>query len=456
MQTDKTSDIIDAAVREAQAASWDVLPVAEGMPAESSADCFDDDAVITPITVTAHGRRYDYAPWGVTNTLPYDIIRMVGRDEVMSQNKLFNVLTCYGAGIRYVDKATGEPVDGGDAADFADGNDLASFFLEQATDMKYFYFSVSVIILNRERTRIVQLRHKDASQCRLTMAQGGRVRYVLFGDFRHTNTPENIEVIPLLDMTDPLGDLRIRLGLRPGRDGERRVRDGHWKFAVVTRFPVPGTQYYPVPYWTAIFRGEWYDIKRLIGAGKRAKLRNTTSIRYHVEVHRDYWINLCNEEGLTDPVKMRERIKREKQNIRDFVTGIDNSGKVWISGFYNIDGHDIPMVRITKIDTAKEGGDWSEDIQEASNITCYGDNIHPNLVGATPGKSQSNNSGSDKRELFTLKQYLETAFHDIMLKPHRLVIGFNGWNVRPEVPIITLTTLDQHKDAEVVSVGGGE
>lgn len=422
-----------------------------GLPADDSADIFGDESRITPITITAGRRTVSYVPFGATNDLPYEIIRMVGRDEVMSQNKLFNVLTCYGAGIRYVDRTTGQPVTDGEVGDFIDGNDLASFFLEQATDMKYFYFAVSVIILNRERSRIVQLRHKDASHCRLTVARGGRIENVVFGDFRTTNTPRGVEVIPLLDITDPLGDLMVRLGRKPGRDGLERVRDNYYKYAILTRFPVPGTYYYPIPYYTAIFRGDWYDIKRLIGAGKKAKLRNTTSIRYHVEVHRDYWINLCTEEGITDPLKVRERIKKEKANIRDFVTGIENSGKVWISGFYNIDGHDIPMVRINKIDTAKEGGDWSEDIEEASNITCYGDNIHPNLVGATPGKSQSNNSGSDKRELFTLKQYLETAFHDIMLKPHRTVIRFNGWDVRPEVPIITLTTLDQHKDAKVIT-----
>ena len=84
------------------------------------------------------------------------------------------------------------------------------------------------------------------------------------------------------------------------------------------------------------------------------------------------------------------------------------------------------MVRINVVETGKEGGDWSEDIQEASNITCYGDNIHPNLVGATPGKGQSNNSGSDKRELFTLKQALEIPFHDLMNIPHNIVIEYNA------------------------------
>ena len=86
-------------------------------------------------------------------------------------------------------------------------------------------------------------------------------------------------------------------------------------------------------------------------------------------------------------------------------------------------------------------------------MTCYGDNIHPNLVGATPGKSQSNNSGSDKRELFTLKQSLEIAFHDLMAIPHNVCIHFNDWQdkVYPDVTIILLTTLDENKDAKKVT-----
>ena len=111
-------------------------------------------------------------------------------------------------------------------------------------------------------------------------------------------------------------------------------------------------------------------------------------------------------------------------------------------------------VKINLIDSSKEGGDWTDDIQESSNVICYADNIHPNLVGATPGKSQSNNSGSDKRELFTLKQSLEKAPHDILSAVHNVVISFNGWDdvVYPDIPLIMLTTLDKKNDAKKVSM----
>ena len=78
--------------------------------------------------------------------------------------------------------------------------------------------------------------------------------------------------------------------------------------------------------------------------------------------------------------------------------------------------------------------------------------MHPNLVGATPGKSQMNNSGSDKRELYLLKQSIETAFHDILLYPYKLLCRFNGWaGVDVDVPFIQLTTLDQNKEKQEVT-----
>ena len=61
-----------------------------------------------------------------------------------------------------------------------------------------------------------------------------------------------------------------------------------------------------------------------------------------------------------------------------------------------------------------------------------------------------NNSGSDKRELFTMKQSLETLPHDMLMTVHNVIIFFNGWEekVEPVVPMILLTTLDKNTDAK--------
>lgn len=424
----------------------------------SSADIFDEDALPAVRNVPGYATRYRYVPFGFDDQLPFEMIRLIGSDEIMSQNKYFNVLTCYGNGLRYTDVETGKPTTDPTIARWLMSNSINEFFMEQATDMKYFFFAVAVVILSRDGSKIVQVRHKEACYCRLEKANArGEIKHIFYANWRAQRSlaAKDVEILPLLDEKDPLGHLEVLMGRAPGRDGVSKVRTQQRKFAVLMRYPTPGLQYYPVPYYTSIFRGDWFDIKKLIGVGKKAKLKNHASVKYQVEVHKDYWYNICDEENITDPLKIAERIKQEKENIKNFVAGIENSGKVWITGYYvDPNGKENRMVRVNLIDSGKEGGDWSEDIQEAANMTCYGDNIHPNLVGATPGKSQSNNSGSDKRELFTLKQSLEKSWHDIMMKVHQVIIFYNGWQdkVCPDVPLIMLTTLDQHTDAKEVSL----
>lgn len=348
-------------------------------------------------------KSFQFIPFGPDNRTPYHLAKAIAIDEIMSQNMFFNVLTAYGSGLRYTDVATGEPVRG-EIGRWCMCNSLKEFFIEQATDMKYYFFAVAVIILDRRGERIVQIRHKDAQYCRFEKADGrGRINHVFYANWRKRTVlnRKDVEVLRLLDEKNPLGHLEVLMGRAPGVDGLTMMRTDRRKFAVVMRFPTPGMQYYPTPYYTAIFRGDWYDLKRLIGKGKKAKIRNHAGVKYLVEIDKDYWENIIIEENIVDPEEQRKRIDKEKDNIRKFVTGIENSGKMWISGCYTSpDGHEQHMIRITVVDSGKEGGDWSDDISEAANMMCYGTNIHPNLVGANPGKSQSNNSGSDKREPF--------------------------------------------------------
>ena len=336
--------------------------------------------------------------------------------------------------------------------------------MEQATDMKFFFWNVTVIILSRDHSRILQMRHKDVSYCRFERPneKTGLINHIFYGDFRNAMSPIKAEAIPLLDINDPLGDLLARMGKGPDiYTGEKHPAPklGHdCKFAIVSRIPTPGYQYYPIPYYASMFDDAWYDIYRLIGIGKRYMIKNTSAPRIQIEIHKDYWMNLCNEEGIIEPQKRKQRIDEEKQSIIDFVCGTENAGKALITGYYfDPNGKEQRMVRIINLNESgkKEGGDWADDMSEASNALCFSLGVHPNLVGATPGKSQMNNSGSDKRELFILKQSLEKPCHDIMVKPYHVILHYNGWSERGitvDVPMIELTTLDKNKDMQQSSV----
>lgn len=427
-----------------------------------SAHAFDEDEILSPIDIEIKGKQYKYVPFGADNMLPFNIKNMIGSNMVTSQCQQFNILACYGQGVRFIDRETKNDVDDEEILDFCLRNSLHDCFMEQCTDMKYFFFSVTVIILNRKGNKIVTVRNKDACYCRFEYApstKSGKIEHVFFGDFRVGSLDaKHIEVIPMLDYWDPLGDLMVRMGRkRDPNTGSNRQMTRDRKFAILCKVPTPGTQYYPIPYYMSIFRDAWFDIYRLIGIGKRYMIKNTSAPRTQIEVHNEYWDNVCDMEGITDEAKRIERKEKEKQDIMNFVTGVENAGKAIVSGYYvDPNGKENRMVRIYPLNDAskKEGGNWSDDMSEASNALCFAFGIHPNLVGATPGKSQMNNSGSDKRELFTLKQALEKPMHDVMCKPYHVILHYNGWNKKAsiDVPMIQLTTLDENKDAKKTTV----
>ena len=408
----------------------------------NSSSVFKEDVDIVPTIVD---ERHSYMPWGGDNQMPFDIMELVEKDETLATCQLFNAEVCYGSGLQYnVEKssaATRREVE-----DFLLDNDLASYFLGVCQDFKHFGFAVSVIILNHDSTKIVRLLRKEACYCRFAPAdKSGCIPAIYYANWRKAiSSMKDIERIDLLNPSSPWQDLQSKLA------SGSKCR----KFAIVSRVPTPDSTYYPIPYYAALFRGKWYNIKQLIGIAKEAKLRNSAPIKYHIEIGAKYWESIFRAEGITDRRKQQERIVREKQSILDFLTGAENSGKAWFSTFYiSPDGKEQHDVVINKIDDSKEGGDWETDIQEAINMICFTMRVHSNLVGSVPGKAQSNNSGSDKRELYTIAQALQKPYHDLLFTVHRIVIRFNSWTgVTVDVPFIQLTTLDEHQDAKQVTL----
>ena len=407
----------------------------------NSSSVFKEDVDIVPTIVDD---SLSYVPWGGDNQMPFDIIGLVEKDETLATCQLFNAEVCFGSGLQYnCDSAASAVRD--DVEDFTLDNDLAAYFLGVCQDFKHFGFAVSVIILNADGTKVVRLLRKEACYCRFAPAdKSGRIPSILYANWlKSISARSDIEVIDLLDPASPWQDLQSKLAKKS------KCR----KFAIVSRIPTVDSTYYPIPYYAALFKGKWYNIKQLIGIAKEAKLKNSAPIKYHIEVGSKYWESIFRADGITDRRKQQERIVREKQSILDFLTGAENSGKAWFSTFYvTPDGKEQHDVVINKIDDSKEGGDWETDIQEAINMICFTMRVHSNLVGSVPGKAQSNNSGSDKRELYTIAQALQKPYHDLLFTVHRIIIRFNGWQgVKVDVPFMQLTTLDEHKDAKQVT-----
>lgn len=422
------------------------LPTAKASAYFSSdaGSVFREQSEIMPMTF---GDSVTIIPWGADNMMPFEIISMFESDETLATCSIFNAETAYGAGLDYNISEIEDKNRISEITDFQEQNSFDALFFGQCQDFKMFGFAVSVVILSNDRKKIASIARREACYCRMAPAdKAGRIGYLYYANWRKSGlTPEEIEKIPLLDSRSPLIDLKSRI-----ESGTKDV-----KFAVISKIPTVDSTYYPIPYYASLFRGKWYNIKRLIAVAKEAKLRNSAPIKYHIEVADGYWTRIFKAEGITQKTKQQERVVEEKQNIIDFLTTAENAGKVWFSGFYvSPDGKEQHDVKITKIDDQKEGGDWSTDIQEAVNMICFTMRVHSNLVGSVPGKSQSNNSGSDKRELYTIAQATQKPYRDLLFNVHRMIIAFNGWKPAfPECPFIQLTTLDKHKDAQISKIG---
>ena len=434
-----------------------------------SSEVFKESEDISPRHVSD---KVSYVPWGADNQMPFSIIDLVESDETLATCQMFNAEVCYGSGLVY-DASTATAQVQGQVDDFFADNDMASYFLGVCQDFKHFGFAVSVIILNEDASRIVRIVRKQACYVRFAPAdKSGVIPYILYANWRNAVSADEVERIELLNPQSPLTDLQARMK----RDELRGTRNENSapansslhtpnsslaqkrKYAVLSRIPTPDNTYYPIPYYAALFKGKWYNIKQLIGIAKEAKLKNSAPIKYHIEIANSFWNNIFKVEGITDRVKQQERVNQEKDNIINFLTGMENSGKVLFSTFYvSPNGEEQHDVVINKIETDKEGGDWATDIIEAVNMMCFTMRVHSNLVGSVPGKTQTNNSGSDKRELYTIAQALQKPYHDLLFNVHRLIIRYNEWKgARPDCPFIQLTTLDENKDAKQVTLGKGD
>jgi len=421
----------------------------------SSKKIWKEDTDTEQIRPTKMSNGWEFMPWGIDNQMPYDILEQIESDETINTCQQHNIKNCYAAGLEYVLPDTANDTVKKAVRDFCRMNNLASFHLGTCTDMKFWQFTVTLFTLNRAGNAIASIRRKEAMYCRFSPENGGGRRYVYYGDFRSSvPKPEKVQSYVMLDEDDPITDLKELLKENKGKKGMV-----HKQFALVTRMPTPDSTYYPIPYYGSLFKGKWYDIKKLIALAKYYKLKNAAPLKYLITIDNEYWETVFEEAGATGDKEKQEIVNKKKQELVDFLTGAENSGRVIFSGAYldPTTGKPNPYITITNLEQSKEGGDWETDIQEAINMVCFVMGVHSNLVGSVPGKAQTNNSGSDKRELYMIAQLLNKPTHDLLKRIHELVCYINGWeDVKPTIQIMQLTTLDEHKDIKQTKDNGKE
>lgn len=426
-----------------------LFPEAQTILAVDSSAIFDEKNM-KPIEIGAH----KISPWGEKNNLPTEILEKVTKSDVISANLRFNRDVCYGLGpklVKVIRDANGKisdhvEIEEGKEYDFFENNDFPLFYLEQITDMVYFHNAFAELIPSASKNEIASIRHKEAAFSRWSvMDKKGKIRnHYYSGKWEDSPGTADIIVSKAIDEYNSVSEVQAMMTLKK----ERMIYPVY--------MPSPGRPYYSRPEWYSIFQSGWYDHSVAIPELKKAIMKNNLGVKFIIYISQKYFDDIFRKEGIdvTDIKAVKKRIDEEKNKFNEFLSGTANAKKSILAlKDYVISGASaVPdkWIEIVPIDNKFEGGEYITDIETAANIMCYAMGVHPNLIGATPGKSSGSMSGTDKRELFLMKQALMKPIIDRSLRVVKLIKAINKWDkdITITVPEYIFTTLDKAKSGK--------
>jgi hypothetical protein len=242
-----------------------------------------------------------------------------------------------------------------------------------------------------------------------------------------------------------LYELKQRVGITPNDQGQN-VDDGAESYVMSLAPPTPGRFYYGLPAWWSIFLSGWYDFACAIPEFKKALIRNSMVIKYHVKIREGFWDKLFNSEGITEQPLKVARKRKFLEDMNKFLSGAENSGKSFISEFIydKVKGVEEQDIIIAAVPNGLSDGQYIEDSEEASNVIYSATGVHPSIIGASPGKSTSIN-GTEARELFIIKQAMTKPIRDALTMPLYIAKVINKWpaDIHFMIPNIVLETIDK-------------
>ena len=405
-------------------------------------------------------------PWGTDNDLPQQIVELVEANPIATPSLEHKIDVAYGAGVKfgYLDddnefkeaSKAEKQSKYKEVQQFFSDNDITGMYSELLTDLIWFYNGFIEIILNRENPgsrKIVSISCKEAFFSRWESAN--EKTGIVENHFYSSKWPEKPKKeeytsTPVLWSKNPTRELAVAMGREKSLDGKTKD-EKKFRYIIPVKMPYPGRSYYPKPYWYSIIKSGWLEFANKIPEFKKAYMLNSLTVAYHVEINEKYFPSIFNKEGIKAKKDQEKRIKKEYEDINKFLKGAENAGKTMIT-YYRAtpDGKvEVSDIKIHVIDK-KIGGEYLEDSHEASAMIAYAMRVHPSLIGVIPGKTTSNLSGSDKRELLRIQQTMQKRIRDKVLRPLYLVKKINKWpeEIEFSIPDLFLTTIDQGKEVD--------
>ena len=433
--------------------------------APSKTITYFDEKKLNPETIG----DYQVAPWGVENLLPQRVMDKIEQVEVVGTNANFNWQVCYGLGLKlkklvYSDNPKervldsrgkvigGKVVDrldihGGETYDWCQRSDLSLFLQETLTDLSYFHNSFPLLLPEKKGCRIYSINHREAMFSRWEVNDKGQIISHLYSSKWDDNPgKDNIERSNVINELDDV--LSIRAQLQGKERAERLI------------YPIymasPGRPYYSYPTWYSIFRSGWYDQLASIPALKKAIQKHNLGVKHIIYMSISYLEEKAKQMGVDtkDQKAVNELKQKLADEINEKLAGEENQGKAMVSLQKLVpSGNGTALEKyftIEKVDTDVKEGEYLTDYETGANVISYAMGVHPNLIGATPGKNSNSLSGSNQREIFLIKQALSKPMIDRAMRPFAAIKKLNNW---PSDYVLTIdeynfTTLDASKSGK--------
>ncbi len=389
-----------------------------------------------------------WSPWGDDNLFPQNVLTDLEQNSVglRALEKRKNVH--FGRGITaYVIDEEGEQKSVLDPKLKSYNQEVAAWFKANQVNLQQIDIIGSLeifangwveMILNKELTKINKIYSKDPAYCRWAVMnkKTGRIENMYYYASWDTNqypSEDELQVIPTYD---------------PDKyDGSKY--NGR-KFVYPLFYKSFNKSYYHLAIWNGVRENSWMQIANKVPAMKLAIMKNQMTIKYHIEIPSDYFIQRFPSPKYND--EYREKKLEEKiGELNDFLSNVENSGKalVTLSYYDKILKQNYPGWKINVIENKLKDDAYLPDSQAANSEILFAIGVDPSLIGGSgvPGGKLGAGSGSDKREAFWMLNAEMGTYRTVSLSWLYFVKEFNKW---PEeinfdyLVVDTSQTQDQH------------
>jgi hypothetical protein len=386
--------------------------------------------------------------WGSGNDFPIQVYKDIKPNGIASRGLKLKVDMLYGKRIIPCKVIGFDPVGGKEIVEFVKDPDILDFLKRSNVDqlrnrlIHDFVFlgqAFPILHLNADRSKIAMVDHDKASKFRYAPFDKAKKR--IDEAFRSANWPNPSD--DQLDTFKCIDSYHYYLEL----DRVRYETEMRYIFPVRSYDIV--NDYYTIAIWNTVRENGWLENSNNIPKIIKSVIKNSMTIKYHIRIPLSYWKGLYPDWERMKTDDRTKLVNDKLQEINDFLTGVDNPMKSFIS-HYATDpqtGKEVAGWEIVALEDKMKYDAWNSVSTAASAEIMFAIGINPAIFGLGNPGGELKSGGSDIRESWLTMIASAQGERDTIYSWWPFVREYNGYDSDVELRTIdqVLTTLDQGK-----------